>query len=353
MDSIESLRKQIDALNFEILELLTKRAQLVKSIGIEKRNQGLKSYDPVREYQQIKSIISKNSGLFSDDSLTKIFLEIFAASKQVQNNSLSDLIVSKSIRKESPRIELGKGIAIFSGCEPMVFAGPCSIENHSQMEAVCAFLSGLGIKCLRAGAFKPRTSPYTFQGLGEEGLKILKDCGERFGMILVSEAVSEATFATVADYCDVIQIGSRNMFNYELLKMAGSQSKPILLKRHFSATIEEFIYSAEYIAGSGNENVILCERGIRTFEPSTRNTLDLSAVPLLKMQTCLPVIVDLSHSTGRKDIISSMAKASLAAGADGVMVEVHPEPRTALSDSNQQLDFSEFESFLKKCFQTF
>ena len=213
------------------------------------------------------------------------------------------------------------------------------------MDAVASDLQAKGEKFIRGGAFKPRTSPYDFQGLGVEGLKILKNVKDKFNLNVVSEIVNPNDFEIADEYLDVFQIGARNMQNFELLKEAGRTNKPILLKRGLSATIEEFIYAAEYIASQGNRNIILCERGIRTYEKATRNTLDISAVPILKQGTHLPVMVDVTHSTGRKDIMLPTAKAALAVGADGVMAEVHPDPSVALSDAGQQMDLNEFNQF--------
>lgn len=201
---------------------------------------------------------------------------------------------------------------------------------------------------MRGGAYKPRTSPYDFQGLGVEGLKILKRVADEFDLAVISEIVTPADIETALDYIDVIQIGARNMQNFELLKAAGQVNKPVLLKRGLAATIEEFIHAAEYIMSQGNGQIILCERGIRTYEKATRNTLDISAVPILKKETHLPVFVDVTHSTGRRDLLLPCAKAALAIGADGVMAEVHPDPAVALSDSAQQMDINQFNEFMEE-----
>lgn len=199
---------------------------------------------------------------------------------------------------------------------------------------------------LRGGAFKPRTSPYDFQGLGEEGLKILREVADELDLKVVSEIVTPSDIEKATEYVDVIQIGARNMQNFELLKAAGNVRTPVLLKRGMSATIEEFLFAAEYIVSRGNTQVMLCERGIRTYEKWTRNTLDISAVPILKNESHLPVFVDVTHATGRRDILLPCAKAALAAGADGVMIEVHPNPAVALSDARQQVDIPTFEEFV-------
>jgi len=227
-----------------------------------------------------------------------------------------------------------------------IIAGPCSIENKEQLSTVANCLMQKSIKILRGGAYKPRTSPHLFQGLGENGLRILKEIGTQYGLTTVSELLDVRHLDILVRYVDVIQIGTRNMYNYELLKEVGRQDKPVLLKRGICATIKEFRHSAEYIASEGNESVILCERGIRTFESSTRHTLDISCVPIMQKQTGFPVIVDLSHSLGRKDIVNAVAKAAFAVGADGIMVELHPNPKEALSDNEQQLDLQEFAHLL-------
>lgn len=229
-----------------------------------------------------------------------------------------------------------------------IIAGPCAIESIHQMKAVGKKLNELGIKFLRGGAFKPRTSPNNFQGYGFSSLGILRKIGDEFGLKTVSEVVDTRNVEAMEEYIDIFQIGSRNMFNYELLKEVGKSKKPVILKRGLMATVNEYIGASEYIRLGGNHNIILCERGIRTFDSVTRNTLDIASVPILKKETGLPVIVDLSHSLGdRKDMVEPIAKACLLAGADSLMVEVHPNPKVALSDSKQQLNFSELEFLVK------
>jgi 3-deoxy-7-phosphoheptulonate synthase/chorismate mutase len=210
---------------------------------------------------------------------------------------------------------------------------------------VAKSIKGKGLKMIRGGAYKPRTSPYDFQGLGLEGLKILKRVADEFDLAVVSEIVNPADIETACEYIDVIQIGARNMQNFELLKAAGAVKKPVLLKRGLAATIDEFINAAEYILAQGNDQVILCERGIRTYERATRNTLDITAVPILKQETHLPVFVDVTHSTGRRDLLLPAAKAGIAIGADGIMAEVHPDPAVALSDAAQQMNLQQFDEF--------
>jgi 3-deoxy-7-phosphoheptulonate synthase/chorismate mutase len=228
-----------------------------------------------------------------------------------------------------------------------IVAGPCSVESIEQMEQTAQLLKGNNLNFIRGGAYKPRTSPYDFQGLGLEGLKILGHIRKEYGLIVVSEILDPRDLEIVLGHVDVIQIGSRNMHNYSLLKEVGKTNHPVLLKRGMMATVEEFLNAAEYIVSNGNTNVILCERGIRTFENSTRNTLDISCIAIIKQETSLPIIADLSHSLGRTDIVFPVLKSVEAVGADGVMLELHPEPKNALSDNPQQLNHNEFMALMK------
>ncbi len=237
------------------------------------------------------------------------------------------------------------------GPEVVIIAGPCAIESSEQLHETAKAAKNGGARIMRGGAFKPRSSPYSFQGLGEEGLKIMRQISNLTGLPIVTEVMDTRQIELVADYADMLQIGSRNMHNYPLLKEAGLANKPVLLKRGMMATIEEFLLAAEYILIQGNTQVVLCERGIRTFETSTRNTLDLSAVPILKKLTHLPVIVDPSHGTGISWLVPSMAKAAIACGADGLIMEVHYKPESALCDGAQSLypdEFQQLMSDLKK-----
>jgi len=222
-----------------------------------------------------------------------------------------------------------------------VIAGPCSVESHEQLETVAQALVKNNLRFIRGGAYKPRTSPYSFQGLGIEGLKILSEVKTRYGLLAVSELMDPRDIEVLEKYTDILQIGSRNMQNFSLLKEAGKSTHPVLLKRGMMSTVGEFLSAAEYIVSNGNKNIILCERGIRTFENSTRFTLDFACIALIKQETSLPVIADLSHSLGRTDIIRPMAKAVESLGADGIMVEAHPCPEKALSDQNKQLNLDQ------------
>ncbi len=344
MNNLTGLRKQINLINNEILHLLNKRTTLVQNIKMLKNETDTDYYDPMREAEMLSDILKKNRGPLPDELVKEVFLSIFQTALHYMGISRErKLLVGAS--SEAELLRLNSMFDIDAGI-PIIIAGPCAVENFEYLNQVAKALSDTGVKFIRAGAYKPRTSPYDFQGLKEEGLKILYDVSNRYKLYSVTEVVDTRDVYLVQKYVDVLQIGARNMQNFELLKEVGRTNKPIILKRGMSASINELIYAAEYIALQGNENIILCERGIRTFETKTRNTLDISSIPILKMETHLPVIVDLSHSLGRKDIVNQIAKAVLAVGADGIMTEVHPKPELALSDSKQQLNIDEFRSML-------
>jgi 3-deoxy-7-phosphoheptulonate synthase len=238
------------------------------------------------------------------------------------------------------------GDATIGGEEIAIMAGPCSVEGREQVCTTAKLVKEAGANFLRGGAYKPRTSPYSFQGLAEEGLKLLQDAKEQSGLPIVTEVMNPREVDLVAQYADVMQVGARNVQNFSLLKELGKINKPILLKRGMMTTIKEFLMSAEYILSEGNRDVILCERGIRTFETATRNTLDLSCIPVLKKETHLPIIVDPSHATGHWDLVESMARAAIVAGADGLMIEVHPDPACAFSDGPQSLKPAKFAALM-------
>ncbi len=255
-------------------------------------------------------------------------------------------LAGREFHPENTVIEIGK--VSIGGPQLTVMAGPCAIENEEQLLQAAEAIKAGGAKVLRAGAFKPRTSPYSFQGLEQEGLNFLKDVRSKTGLLIITEVMDQFTVKEVADCADILQVGARNMQNYYLLRELGKIRKPVLLKRGLSATIEEWLMAAEYILSGGNYEVILCERGIRTFEPYTRNTLDLSAVPLVKQLSHLPIIVDPSHGTGLSGLVPAMSKAAIAAGADGLMIEVHPNPQEALSDGPQSLTPEQFQSLINE-----
>ncbi|HEV2489156.1 MAG TPA: 3-deoxy-7-phosphoheptulonate synthase [Candidatus Acidoferrales bacterium] len=254
-------------------------------------------------------------------------------------------LASRTFRPEGSVIDVGRSVK-FGGPEVVVAAGPCAVESADQIMRVAEGVARMGARILRGGAFKPRTSPYTFQGMGEEGLKLLRKAGDKFGLLVVSEVMDPSQVEMIIGYVDILQVGARNMQNYHLLRALGEVRKPVLLKRGMSATIEELLLSAEYIMSGGNYSVILCERGIRTFETSTRNTLDIAAIPVIKKLSHLPIIADPSHGTGRRDKVAPMARAAVAAGADGLLIEVHNDPEHALSDGAQSLYPEQFAQLM-------
>jgi 3-deoxy-7-phosphoheptulonate synthase len=256
-------------------------------------------------------------------------------------------LVSRDVKDEPTVVRFKNGASI-GGRELAVIAGPCAIENRQQAFAIAEHTARAGVRFFRGGAYKPRTSPYSFQGLGEEGLKIMAEVRDRFGLLIVTEAVDNESLEQVEHYADVIQIGARNMQNFSLLKKAGKARKPVLLKRGMSANLEEFLMAAEYVMSEGNYNVILCERGVRTFSDYTRNTLDLSVVPAVHRLSHLPILVDPSHGTGVRSKVTPLSRASVAVGADGLIVEVHNEPDRALSDGKQSLYLEQFDELMSQ-----
>jgi 3-deoxy-7-phosphoheptulonate synthase len=261
--------------------------------------------------------------------------------------SRSYKLVSREARSERTVVRLKNGAA-FGGRELAVCAGPCSVESREQIDATAVAVARAGANLLRGGAFKPRTSPYAFQGLGEEGLKYLREGADRTGLAVVTEVLDTRDVALVARYADMLQIGARNMQNFGLLREVGAARKPVLLKRGLSATIEEWLMAAEYVYAAGSHDIVLCERGIRSFDPQTRNLLDLAAVPVLLSLTHLPVIVDPSHGTGVRSLVMPMSFAAVAAGADGLLVEVHPNPAAAFSDGPQSLTLQNFSDLMAR-----
>jgi 3-deoxy-7-phosphoheptulonate synthase len=271
-------------------------------------------------------------------------LEVLPAVREVIRISEPYKLAGRTFRRENTVVETG-GVA-FGGEEVVAMAGPCSVESRQQILDIAAEVREAGARVLRGGAFKPRTSPYSFQGLGEEGLRYLRQAADEQGMQVVSEIMDAVQVPLFADYVDILQVGARNMQNFTLLKELGKQEKPVLLKRGLSATIEEWLLSAEYVLVGGNTRVILCERGIRTFEKYTRNTLDLSAIPIIKKLSHLPIVVDPSHGTGRREKVVPMARAAVAAGADGLLIEVHNAPDQAFSDGAQSLYPDQFRRLM-------
>ncbi len=274
-------------------------------------------------------------------------IELIEGVGKVMRISAPYKLASREFRAEKTVVKLGDEIAIGSN-QVVVMAGPCSVESESQIDTTAAIVAEAGSKVLRGGAFKPRSSPYSFQGMGEEGLKIMRKAADKYRLKVVTEVMDARQIPMILDYADMLQVGARNMQNFDLLKELGRVSKPILLKRGIAATIEELLLSAEYILAGGNYQVVLCERGIRTFENYTRNTLDVSAIPVIQKLSHLPIVADPSHGTGRRDKVGPMARAAVAAGADGLLIEVHPDPTRALSDGAQTLFPDQFKQLMKE-----
>jgi 3-deoxy-7-phosphoheptulonate synthase len=274
-------------------------------------------------------------------------IELLEGVAEVLRISAPYKLASRQFRPEGSVVKLGKGVEV-GGKQVVVMAGPCSVESQEQIDVIAAHVSKLGVNVLRGGAFKPRTSPYSFQGLGSKALEMMRRAADKFGLVVVSEVMDQTQIPLMMEFVDVLQVGARNMQNYNLLKELGKVAKPILLKRGISATIEELLLSAEYIMSGGNYNVVLCERGIRTFESYTRNTLDVSAIPVIQKLSHLPIIADPSHGTGRRDKVAPMARAAVAAGADGLLIEVHSDPEKALSDGAQSLYPEQFDELMKQ-----
>lgn len=343
---LQELRSEIDVINMQILELLNKRASIASEIGQAQQELGTRFYDPEREAFMLQQLEQANNGPFSNETVKSLFREIFRATLALEEREArAKLLVQRDGSTPKTVITLPDGTQIGNSAFQLV-AGSCAVESLEQMDMVGAALAERGVRMMRGMAYKPRTSPYDFQGLGEEGLKIARQVANKYNMFVVTEIMDQSQIPMMSDYVDIFWVGARNMQNSYLLRALGKIRQPIILKRGLSATMEEFVYAAEYIASSGNPNIILIERGIRTFEKWTRNTLDISAVAVLKLETHLPVVVDISHSAGRRDIAIPLAKAAKAVGADGLMVEVHPNPPVAMSDAKQQLSIPEFHKLM-------
>jgi len=310
----------------------------VQAVVREIENMGLRGV-PMPGAQRTAVCIIGNQGPVEDSRLLSLegVKETIPVTKPYK-------LVSRETHPQPTIIDIGD-IKI-GGEKPVIMAGPCAVENEEQALTIAHLVKQHGAQVFRGGAFKPRTSPYSFQGLGKEGLKILQKVREETGLLIITEAIDHTNIEIVEQYADIIQIGARNMHNYSLLRRAGHASKPILLKRGFAATIDELLMSAEYIMSEGNTQIILCERGIRTFSDNTRNTLDLSAIPAIKEVSHLPVVVDPSHAAGRREYVVPLSKGAIAVGADGLLVEVHHDPRHALSDGMQSLYPEQFAELM-------
>jgi 3-deoxy-7-phosphoheptulonate synthase len=297
-------------------------------------------FDVHRSTGALRTVIGAVGGKTADPRL----VEVLDGVQEVLRITEPYKLASRTFRPENTVITVGD--VRIGGDEVIVMAGPCSAEGAEQVEAAAAAVKRAGAKILRGGAYKPRSSPYSFQGLGEEGLRLLRSASDRHNLLLISEVMDISQIDTIERYADILQVGARNMQNFTLLRELGKSRKPVMLKRGISATIEEWLLSSEYILAGGNMNVMLCERGIRTFESYTRNTLDISAIPVVKQLSHLPVIVDPSHGTGRRDKVAPMARAAVAAGADGLIIEVHCDPDHAMSDGAQSLFPAQFDRLM-------
>jgi 3-deoxy-7-phosphoheptulonate synthase len=297
-------------------------------------------FDVHRSTGALRTVIGAVGGKVGDPGL----IEVLEGVQEVLRITEPYKLASRTFRPEDTVITVGE--VRIGADEVVVMAGPCSAETEEQVEAAAAAVKRAGAKILRGGAFKPRSSPYSFQGLGEEGLRLLRTAADHHNLYLITEVMDISQLETIDQYADILQVGARNMQNFTLLRELGRTRKPVMLKRGISATVEEWLLSSEYILAGGNMNVMLCERGIRTFESYTRNTLDISAIPVVKQLSHLPVIVDPSHGTGRRDKVAPMARAAVAAGADGLIIEVHCDPDHALSDGAQSLFPGQFDRLM-------
>lgn len=346
-EKIAELRQKIDGINAELLDLLNRRADIAHQIGRIQSSMGSQVYDPKRELDMLQVLTAANQGPLDDSTMKDLFKRIFQASMQTGLTKEKPKFLSSRADREDTVVMIGD-VPVGGKNSPVLIAGPCAIESEKQVFVTAERAASRGVRLFRGGAFKPRTNPYSFQGHGLEALKWARAACDQFNLLFVAEIMDAHDLEMCLEHVDVLQIGARNSQNFPLLKAVGKTDRPVLLKRGLSGTIEEWIMGAEYVMSEGNRNVILCERGIRTYEKYTRNTLDVSAVALAKLETHLPVIVDATHSGGRRDLLVPLTKAGLAVGADGIMVEVHPHPAVALSDQKQQMDFDEFDDYLEK-----
>ncbi|MBI1895955.1 MAG: 3-deoxy-7-phosphoheptulonate synthase [Acidobacteria bacterium] len=285
-------------------------------------------------------------GIGPEDDIDPVDFEVLEGVKEAHRIASAYKLASRPFRPGGTVVQIGN--VQIGGPNVVAMAGPCSVESEEQINLSAELVAGAGAKVIRGGAFKPRSSPYSFQGLGEKGLQLLRQAADRHGLLAISEVMDQTQIPLLAEYADILQVGARNMQNFNLLKELAKLRKPVLLKRGIAATVEELLLSAEYILSGGNYDVILCERGIRTFETSTRNTMDISAIPVTKKLSHLPIIADPSHGTGRRDHVLPMARAAVAAGADGLLVEVHHDPDRALSDGAQSLRPEQFSELMQQ-----
>jgi len=338
------LRKQIDNIDDDLLEILKKRFDVVQKISKIKKEFGLHIEDSVRQTEIVDRLYSKSNDKILYHQLEKIYSSIFESAKEKQL-----LLSSREYKKENSVYNIhGKII----GEKPVLIAGPCSVDDGEEYVNLCCKLKESGVSFLRGGIYKPRTSPYSFQGLGEEGSYYLRKAKEKTGLPIVSEVLDIQSAEESSEVIDIFQIGTRNMQNFSLLKSIAKLGKPVLLKRGMSATLEEFILSSEYLLSNGCNEVILCERGIRTFNTHVRNTLDVSIIPIIKEISHLPIIIDPSHSSGNRKYVLSHTLAGISSGADGVLIEVHQNPKKALTDGEQAILPDELVILFRKVLKT-
>ncbi len=347
---LQELRDEIDVVNTELLTLMNRRLRLVERVKVVKERNTYSLFNPKRESEMFDKLLLTNAGPMTADLVRHLFKEIFKLSLDHMEADTRNRLEVHRREGQADRVYELRGHALGAAGAPVVIAGPATVESQEQADAVAAKAAALGFGFLQGGAFKARTSPYSFQGHGVEGLKMLRAAADRHGLAVISECLDPRHVEAVAEYADVISVGNRNMFNYELLKLLGQAGRPVLIKRSFMGTLHEYIHALEYVAKEGNHDLILCERGIRTHERWTAHTMDVAAVALLKQETPFPVLVDVSVSAGRKDVMAPLARAALAAGADGLMLQVHPAPELALTDNEQQMDLDELESFAATVF---
>ena len=346
-EALQELRAQIDVINLRILELLNERARIASDIGRVQLELGTSFYDPQREAQMLQALELANNGPFSNDTIKALFREIFRATLALEEKEArTKILVQRKTEADKTVVTMPDGTQI-GNSHFQVIAGSCAVESFDQMDIVGAALAERGVKIMRGMAYKPRTSPYDFQGLGEPGLQIARQVANKYGMYVTSEIMDQSQIAMMSEYVDIFWVGARNMQNSFLLRALGQVKQPVILKRGLAATLEEWMYAAEYIVSSGNPNVILMERGIRTFETVTRNTCDIVAVPVLNELTHLPVVIDPSHATGKRSLVPALSRAAVAIGADGLILEVHPCPEKAVSDGAQSLTIDQFTKMMK------
>ncbi|MBI4956043.1 MAG: bifunctional 3-deoxy-7-phosphoheptulonate synthase/chorismate mutase [Myxococcales bacterium] len=342
--ALDALLAELGALDRELVLLVERRGRAALEVAVRVRALGGSAKDAARATTALAPPVASAAGPFDPHELAVVVELVRAQGAALAEREGQPALHVRRGAGEPDRRLVVRGHPI--GGAPIVIAGPCAVESAEQIDATAAFLAARGVRFLRGGAYKPRTSPYDFQGLGEPGLALLSAAARAHGLASVTEVLDPRDVERACEHADVLQVGARNMQNFALLREVGRARRPVVLKRGMAATLDEWLLAAEHVLALGNEELILCERGIRTFEPRTRATLDVSAIALLRQDVPFPIVADVSHPAGRRDILVPLARAALAAGAQGLMVEVHPDPVRARSDAQQQLDFPGFDRFL-------